>query len=66
MTLRMAASAAAPTNPRWPRPAHSVRLRCRGPLASSQGEALIAQGVAAEENPPGITGIGRVCRIHGR
>ncbi len=28
--------------------------------------ALIAQGVAAEENPPGITGIGRVCRIHGQ
>ena len=28
--------------------------------------ALLKQGVAAEENPPGIVGIGRVCRIHGR
>ena len=28
--------------------------------------ALIAQGVATEENVSGITGIGRVCRIHGR
>ena len=28
--------------------------------------ALIAQGMAAEENPPGISGIGRVCRIYGR
>ena len=28
--------------------------------------ALIAQGMAVEENPAGITGIGRVCRIHGR
>ncbi len=27
--------------------------------------ALVAQGVAVEENPPGIAGIGRVCRIHG-
>ena len=28
--------------------------------------ALIAQDVAAEEKPPGITGIGRMCRICGR
>ena len=28
--------------------------------------ALIAQGAAIEENPPGIAGIGRVCRIHRR
>ena len=28
--------------------------------------SLLKQGVAAEENPPGIVGIGRVCRIHGR
>ena len=27
---------------------------------------LVAQGVAVEENRPGITGIGRVCRIHAR
>ena len=28
--------------------------------------ALLKQGLAAEENPSGIVGIGRVCRIHGR
>ena len=28
--------------------------------------ALVAQGAAIEENPPGIAGIGRVCRIHRR
>jgi len=27
---------------------------------------LVAQGVAIEENPSGINGIGRICRIHGR
>ena len=27
---------------------------------------LVAQGVAVEEKPPGIDGIGRTCRIHGR
>ena len=27
---------------------------------------LVAQGVAVEEKPPGIDGIGRICRIHGR
>ena len=27
---------------------------------------LVAQGVAIEEKPPGIKGIGRICRIHGR
>ena len=27
---------------------------------------LVAQGVAVEEKPPGINGIGRICRIHGR
>ena len=27
---------------------------------------LVAQGVATEEKPPGIDGIGRICRIHGR
>ena len=27
---------------------------------------LLAQGVAIEEKPPGIKGIGRICRIHGR
>lgn len=27
---------------------------------------LAAQGVAVEEKPPGIDGIGRICRIHGR
>ena len=26
--------------------------------------ALVAQGAAIEENPPGIAGIGRVCRIY--
>ena len=28
--------------------------------------ALVAQGVAVEDDPPGIADIGRVCRIHGR
>ena len=28
--------------------------------------ALVAQGAAIEENPPGIAGIGHVCRIHRR
>ena len=28
--------------------------------------ALVAQGAAVEERPPGIDGIGRICRIHGR
>ena len=27
---------------------------------------LVAQGVASEEKPHGINGIGRICRIHGR
>ena len=36
------------------------------PRARRAVRALIAQGVAAEETPPGITGIGRVCRIYGR
>ena len=27
---------------------------------------LVAQSVAIEEKPPGIKGIGRICRIHGR
>ena len=41
-------------------------LGCHTEKARRAVRALIAQGVAAEENPPGITGLGRVCRIHGR
>ena len=41
-------------------------LGCHTEKARRAVRALIAQGVAAEETPPGITGIGRVCRIYGR
>ena len=41
-------------------------LGCHTEKVRRAVHALIAQGVATEENPPGITGIGRVCRIHGR
>ena len=41
-------------------------LGCHTEKVRRAVHALIAQGVAAEENPPGISGIGRVCRIHGR
>ena len=36
-------------------------LGCHTEKVCRAVHALIAQGVAAEENPPGITGIGRVC-----
>ena len=41
-------------------------LGCHTEKVRRAVHALIAQGVAAEENVPGITGISRVCRIHGR
>ena len=41
-------------------------LGCHTEKARRAVRALIAQGVAAEENPPGITGLGRVCRIYAR
>ena len=41
-------------------------LGCHTEKVRRAVHALIAQGMAVEENPAGITGIGRVCRIHGR
>ena len=41
-------------------------LGCHTEKVRRAVHALIAQGVAAEEKPPGITGIGRMCRIYGR
>ena len=41
-------------------------LGCHTEKVRRAVHALIAQGVAAEENVPGITGISRVCRIYGR
>ena len=41
-------------------------LGCHTEKVRRTVHALIAQGVAAEENVPGITGISRVCRIYGR
>ena len=42
-------------------------LGCHHEKVRRAVRCLVAQGVAAEENPPGgITGIGRICRIHGR
>ena len=41
-------------------------LGCHTEKVRRAVHALIAQGVATEENVSGITGIGRVCRIYGR
>ena len=41
-------------------------LGCHHEKVRRAVRALVAQGVAAEEHSPGIDGIGRVCRIHGR
>ena len=41
-------------------------LGCHTEKVRRAVHALVAQGVAAEENVPGITGISRVCRIYGR
>ncbi len=41
-------------------------LDCHTEKVRRAVHALIAQGLATEENVPGISGIGRVCRIHGR
>ena len=41
-------------------------LGCHTEKVRRAAHALIAQGVAAEENVLGITGISRVCRIYGR
>ena len=41
-------------------------LDCHTETVRRAVHALIAQGVAIEENVSGITGIGRVCRIFGR
>ena len=41
-------------------------LGCHHEKVRRAVRALVAQGVAVEENPPRIDGIGRVCRIHGR
>ena len=41
-------------------------LGCHTEKVRRAVHAFVAQGVAVEENPPGITSIGRVCRIHGR
>ena len=39
-------------------------LGCHHEKVRRAVRALVAQGVAVEEDPPGIDGIGRVCRIH--
>ncbi len=39
-------------------------LECFGWTGRRAVHGLIAQGVAVEENRLGLTGIGRVCRIH--
>ena len=41
-------------------------LGCHHEKVRRAVRALVAQGVAVEEDPPGIDGIGRVCRIHAR
>ncbi len=41
-------------------------MRCHPEKVRRAVRKLVAQGVAVEEHPPGIDGIGRVCRIHGR
>ena len=41
-------------------------LGCHHEKVGRAVRKLIAQGVAIEEKPPGISGIGRICRIHGR
>ena len=41
-------------------------LGCHTEKVRRAVHALVAQGVAVDESVPGITGIGRVCRIHGR
>ena len=41
-------------------------LGCHHEIVGRAVRKLVAQGVAVEEKPPGIDGIGRICRIHGR
>ena len=41
-------------------------LGCHHEKVGRAVRKLVAQGVAIEEKPPGINGIGRICRIHGR
>ena len=41
-------------------------LGCHHEIVGRAVRKLVAQGVAIEEKPPRINGIGRVCRIHGR
>ena len=41
-------------------------LGCHHEKVGRAVRSLVAQGVAAEEKPPGIVGIGRVCLVHGR
>ena len=41
-------------------------LGCHHEIVGRAVRKLVAQGVATEEKPPGINGIGRICRIHGR
>ena len=41
-------------------------LGCHHEKVRRAVRALVAQGVAVEEDPPGIAGIGQVCRIHRR
>ena len=41
-------------------------LRCHHEKVGRAVRKLVAQGVAIEEKPPGIKGIGQICRIHGR
>ncbi|MDE0241436.1 MAG: hypothetical protein OXQ84_14805 [bacterium] len=41
-------------------------LGCHHKKVGRAVRKLVAQGVAVEEKPPGIKGIGRICRIHGR
>ena len=41
-------------------------LGCHHEKVRRAVRALVVQGVAVEEDPPGIDGIGRVCRIHAR
>ena len=41
-------------------------LGCHHEIVGRAVRKLVAQGVATEEKPPRINGIGRICRIHGR
>ncbi len=41
-------------------------LGCHHEKVGRAVRKLVAQGVAVEEKPPGIKGIGRICRSHGR